>query len=98
MDGAVHAQMFGRVACLVLVEHRIATIYVLSRSFRQPIIDADGEPVSFGTGNARGTAIRALERTFGRAGRHMPLDTIPPLGHPVYIPVSRLPGPPRRGE
>jgi hypothetical protein len=92
MHVTVHAQLFGRVACLVVVENAVATVYLLSGTLRQQIVDEDGEPVRFrhargGTPDALSVALTAFERTFGTPGWRIPIEGLPPLGTPVYVPL-----------
>jgi hypothetical protein len=92
MSVVVSARMFGKVACLVLVEDDVATVYLLNGASRQQIVTRNGEPVCFHAAHARsalGVAICALESTFGVQGWQIPLQVIPPLGDPVYIPMPR---------
>src|SRR5688500_8583407 len=92
MSETLHAQMFGKVACLVLVQKAVATVYRLPGTRSQQIVDEDGEPVRFrqlkkGRPDALGVAIIALERTFGQRRWQLPVKTLPPPGTPVYIPL-----------
>ena len=90
MSALVHAQLFGNIACLVLVEDGVATVYLLSGMLRQQIVGEDGEPVRFrqvkkGGADALSVAVNALERTFGTPGWRIPLEKMPALGTPIYI-------------
>jgi hypothetical protein len=90
MTSAIHAQMFGATACVIVTEGTSAIAFVVTDSgrTRRPVFgpddrawevtarESDNDPVA--------AACRFLEARFGPAGWQVPLKSLPShLGAPV---------------